>query len=93
MNYEVNSTNPVVKAIVAGVAPRPAQIAAARGILPLPQTDLLEILVAFAGNTDAELAKNARHTLVSQNASELESIIKSHDVQPVALAYFTESGY
>jgi hypothetical protein len=72
---EVNSTNPVVKAIVAGTAPRPAQLAAARGILPLPQTDLLEILVALAGGADTELAENARNTLVSRDASELAAIV------------------
>jgi hypothetical protein len=90
MNYEVNSTNPVVKAIVAGTAPRPAQLAAARGILPLPQTDLLEILVALAGGADQELAKNARNTLVSQNASELAAAVKSNEIAPSVLAYFAE---
>ncbi len=92
MNYEVNSTNPVVKAIVAGSAPRPAQLAAARGVLPLPQTDLLEVLVALAGGADAELAKNARNTLVSQNASELAATVKSNEIAPGVLAYFVEQG-
>jgi len=90
MDYEVYSTNPVVKAVVSGTAPRPAQLAAARGMLPLPQTDLLEILVALAANPDAELAENARQTLASQNANELESVVKSLDVAPPILAYFAE---
>jgi hypothetical protein len=46
MNAEIISTNPAVKAIITGTAPQPARLAAARGILPLPQTDLLEVLVA-----------------------------------------------
>ena len=46
MSFEIESTNPVVKAVVEGTAPRPAQIAAARGILPLPTNDLLEILIS-----------------------------------------------
>ena len=90
MNHEVNSTSPVVKAIVAGTAPRPAQLAAARGILPLPQTDLLEILVALAGGADTELAENARNTLVSWDASELAAIVKSDEIAPKVLAYFAE---
>jgi len=90
MNQEIFSTNPVVKAVVSGTAPRPAQLAAARGILPLPQTDLLEILVALAGNTDAELAENARNTLALQDADELESVVKSADLAPPVLAYFAE---
>jgi hypothetical protein len=92
MNYEVNSTNPVVKAIVAGTAPRPAQLAAARGILPLPQTDLLEVLVALAVGADPELTKNARNTLGSQNATELAAVVKSNEIAPNVLAYFAEQG-
>ena len=90
MNQEIFSTNPVVKAVVSGTAPRPAQLAAARGVLPLPQTDLLEILVALAGHTDAELAENARNTLALQDAGELESVVKSADLAPPVLAYFAE---
>ena len=51
MSIEITSVNPVVKAIINGTAPRPAQLAAARGMLPLPQTDLLEILAALANTT------------------------------------------
>lgn len=89
MNFEINSANPVVKAVISGTAPRPAQIAAARGALPLPQADLLEILAALAQkNDDAELAENARQTLASQNAGELESIVKSDDIAPSVLDFF-----
>jgi hypothetical protein len=91
MNYEINSTNPVVKAIISGTAPRPAQLAAARGILPLPQSDLLEILVTLVQNTDPELADNARSTLAAQDKGELETIVKSSDTAPRVLAYFAES--
>ena len=88
MNYAINSTNPVVKNIIAGTAPRPAQLAAARGMLPLPQTDLLEILVVLAENADAELAENARRTLAAQDESELGSIVKSDEIAPQVLAFF-----
>lgn len=76
MNFEINSTNPVVKAVVSGTAPRPAQLAAARGILPLPQSDLLKILVALSQNNDAELAENAQNTLAAQDLNSLENAIK-----------------
>lgn len=88
MNTEVNSTNPTVKAIISGSAPRPAQLAAARGILPLPQTDLLEILVALAAGADEELSANAKQTLSSQNEGELELNIKSGELAPKVLSYF-----
>ncbi len=88
MNFEVNSTNPVVKAIVSGTAPHPARLAAARGMLPLPQADLLEVLVALATETDVELAENARQTLASQDKGELEAAFKSDETAPQVLAFF-----
>ncbi len=90
MNSDIASTNPVVKAVIDGTAPRPAQIAAARGSLPLPQTDLLEILVAFFEGTDAELREVARETLKSQQPEALESTIRSADVAPRVLAHFAD---
>ncbi len=92
MSDEITSVNPVVKAIVAGTAPRPAQVAAARGMLPLPQADLFEILAALAGQSDAELAATARETLASQDAETLESFLKSNEAAPSVLTYFAAQG-
>lgn len=88
MNIEVNSTNSVVKAIAQGTAPKPAQMAAARGILPLPQTDLLEALVILSQNEDKELSKAAEKTLKSQDNEKLKSVINSEEVAPKVLHYF-----
>ncbi len=88
MNFELTSTNPVVKAIIAGTAPRPAQLAASRGVLPLPQNDLLEVLVAFTGKNNAELAENARNTLISQDNNQLGILLKSNEIAPPISAYF-----
>ncbi len=88
MSVELTSTNPIVKAIVAGTAPRPAQLAASRGILPLPQNDLLEVLVAFTSKDDAELSENARSTLSSQDTNELGVLLRSNEIAPPILDYF-----
>jgi hypothetical protein len=88
MSSEIVSTNPVVKAIIEGTAPRPAQLAASKGLLPLPQGDLLEILVNFAGGGDEELKANASETLRSQDQPSLEQTIRSGDVAPAVLGYF-----
>jgi len=88
MNLEITSTNPVVKAVIEGSAPRPAQLAAARGILPLPQSDLLEVLVAFSEGTDAELKDNALSALASQNTDGLDATMRSNEIAPRVLAYF-----
>lgn len=87
MEIEIISTNPAVKAIITGTAPRPACIAAARGLLPLPQNDLLEVLVAMATGTDEELSGNARTTLASQNESDLRSFVTSGETPPHVLSY------
>ena len=88
MSSEIASTNPVVHAVLGGTAPRPAQLAASRGILPLPQSDLLEILVSFYNGDDAELRENARGTLVEQSTDGLENSLRSPDTAPSVLAYF-----
>ncbi len=88
MSSEITSTNPVVHAVIGGTAPRPAQLAASRGILPLPQSDLLEVLVSFYNGEDAELRENARSTLVEQSTEGLDSSLRSPDISPSVLAYF-----
>lgn len=87
---EITSTNPVVKAMIEGTAPYPARMAAARGILPLSQTDLLEVLVSLAKSDDADLSKTAETTLAGQNAQTLRGVIESAEIAPNTLSYFTE---
>ncbi len=91
MSIEVTSENPVVKAIIAQTAPRPAQLAAARGALPLPQADLLEALVFLVKSVDPELANSARQTLSSQNTEDLLSLAESKEISPNILAYLAEN--
>ena len=88
MSSQITSSNPVVKAVIEGSAPRPAQVAASRGLLPLPQTDLLEILVNFFEGSDPELKKNAAASLASQEAASLEETIRSTEIAPAVLSYF-----
>lgn len=88
MSLQIESTNPVVRSVIEGTVPRPAQLAAARGVLPLPQNDLLEILVALAANPDEELSASARETLASQDEAVLESSVRSTDIAASVLNYF-----
>lgn len=91
MSMQIESTNPVVSALIGGTAPRPAQVAASRGLLPLPQNDLLETLVAFAGTDDGELAANARAALDAQEPEALSAALAT-DVVPVSvLEYFASN--
>ena len=87
MSLEITSTNPVVHAIITGSAPQPARLAAARGLLPLPQNDLLEVLVALTSNEDAEIAEAAAETLQAENPDELLIAAKADSTAPAVLAY------
>jgi len=87
LSTNVTSTNPVVQAIISGTAPQPARLAAASGMLPLPQSDLLEILVALRDSDDAEIATAAATTLESQRAEDLLIAAKTDETSPSVLSY------
>ena len=88
MSVEITSSNPVVKAIISGTAPAPACLAAARGMLPLPQVDLLEALVFLAKSSESEIATNANKTLDNQDTGALIGLLESVEVAPTILAHF-----
>ncbi len=79
--------NPAVQAIIGGTAPHQARLAAASGLLPLPQSDLLEVLVTLRDAEDAEIAEAAKETLTSQDAADLLTAAKSAETSPAVLDY------
>jgi hypothetical protein len=81
------SKNPVVQSITSGKAPPAARSAAARGLLPLPQADLLEVLVHLTADNDASIAKAAQETLASQPSSDLLQVAQADDAAPSVLGY------
>ena len=87
LTAEITSTNPVVQAIISGKAPQPARLAAARGLLPLPQNDLLEVLVALTTNDDAQIATAATETLKAESSEDLLTAASDQDTAPNVLAY------
>jgi len=87
VSSEITSSNPVVKAIIEGSAPQPARVAAARGLLPLPQNDLLELLVALAASEDSEIASAANETLAAEDSANFLMAAKADDTAPSVLSY------
>jgi hypothetical protein len=87
MASEVTSTNPVVRAVLTGAAPRQARVAAAHGLLPLAQDDMLEVLVALRADADAEVAAAADETLGAQEPSTLLAAASSTEAPPAVLTY------
>jgi regulator of extracellular matrix RemA (YlzA/DUF370 family) len=87
LTSEITSLNPVVQAIISGSAPQPARLAAARGMLPLQQSDLLEILVALTASDDPQIASAASETLKAETAEDLLHAASAPDTAPNVLAY------
>jgi hypothetical protein len=87
LTAEITSKNPVVQAIISGKAPQPARLAAARGLLPLPQNDLLEVLVALTTSDDGQVAAAATETLEAESADSLLSAASDQETAPTVLAY------
>ena len=87
MSTNITSNNKVVEAIISGAAPRPARLAAANGLLPLSQLELLEVLVALQQSKDSEIADVARETLLSQPIEDLLVAAKSGETSGAVLAY------
>src|ERR1700674_5659253 len=81
------STNPAVRAILDGSAPHQARLAAASGLLPLPQADLLEVLVALRHWKEPEIAEAASETLNSQDSAALLGAAKSDEMPTAVLDY------
>lgn len=81
------STNPAVQAIIGGAAPHQARLAAASGLLPLPQSDLLEVLVALRQSENTEIAAAAKATLDSQDPDDFLSAAKSDETPAPVLDY------
>jgi len=87
LTAEITSSNPVVQAIISGKAPQPARLAAARGMLPLPQNDLLEVLVALTSSDDAQIATAAAETLKGETPEDLLIAASGQDTAPAVLGY------
>jgi len=87
MAQETTSTDPVVRSIISGNAPPAARSAAARGLLPLPQADLLEVLVHLTADNDPAIARAAQQTMAEQQPGELLHVATAQTTAPAVLGY------
>jgi hypothetical protein len=90
MSADSTSTNPIVQAIMSGTAPPQARLAAARGLLPLPQNELIEVLVALSLGDDEEVAQAAQTTISEQETETLRSIASSPETSVAVLGYLAK---
>jgi hypothetical protein len=62
-------------------------------MLPLPQNDLLEVLVALSDSDDAQLAAAANETLKEEASEDLLIAAKAEDTAPNVLAYLATQSH
>jgi hypothetical protein len=77
--------SPEVARVVKSGAPRDAQLAAARGALPLSGKDLLTVLFFFCRSSDVELKKIAVHTLRHLPGLTLAPVLRDSTLHPQLL--------
>jgi regulator of extracellular matrix RemA (YlzA/DUF370 family) len=87
MAAETTSTNPVVKSIISGNAPPAARSVAAPGMLPLPQADLLEVLVHLTADNDPAIASAAQETMAEQQPGDLLLVAAAENTASSVLGY------
>ena len=87
MSADNTSVNPVVQAVVSGAAPQQARMAAARGLLPLAQDVILELLVALRSDADEEVARAAEETLNTQETAALLGVAAAPETSKAVLSY------
>ena len=82
--------NPIVEAIISGKAPKQARLAAASGMLPLAQAELLEVLVALHASAEAEISNAAKASLQEQTISDLLNAAQDSETAPNVLGYLAD---
>lgn len=70
-------SNPIVEAIKSGKAPKPARLAAARGMLPLAQEDLLQVLILLYGDEELDVKNAAEATLGTIDPAQMLPIAQN----------------
>ena len=83
-----SSHNPIVAAILAGSAPRPLKLSAARGVLPLGRSELLRILVALVSDDDEQLRAEASARLSAFPELEILPLLEDSTAAPEVLDHF-----
>lgn len=80
-------THPIVKRILSGEAPPNLKQAAARGALPIPREDLIELWVLLRNDTDAEVRMACKENLAEVSEEEWTESLPSHAFDPRVLDF------
>jgi hypothetical protein len=79
--------NPALEAIKSGAAPRAARMAAAKGMLPLTNEELLEALIALLTDESADIRAAAAATLEAIDPNSFAVLAADPDAPPEVLGF------
>jgi len=88
----VSGSNPaelLVRRILEGTAPAQAKKAAARGILPIPRSELVRVLVFLSSDPDASIRKESFASLSGLEPEAIRDVLGEEEVTPDVLTYFS----
>jgi len=77
----------LLKSFLEGTPPKAMRLLAARGLLPLPPADLMELLVFLSKDADPEIATQAEKTLASWTDDEMLPYVQSRECRPDVLMH------
>jgi arsenate reductase-like glutaredoxin family protein len=83
-------SNPIINVIKSGNAPKPGKLAAARGMLPLTQEELLEVLIILRQDQEEDIRLAAETTISNLDPNTLLPIAQNQN-SPVHLLDFLAS--
>ena len=87
-------SNGILSKLKGGEVPLGVRQAAARGVLPVGQEELLGILIFLQSDEDPEVSKTARETLGNEFSNELvRTIVESSSTPIEVLEYFARPPY
>src|SRR5215831_15204865 len=87
-------SNGILSKLKGGQVPLGVRQAAARGVLPVGQEELLGILIFLQSDMDPEVSKTARETLENEFSNELvRTIVESGSTPIEVLEYFARPPY
>lgn len=75
-------SHPLVERILSGEAPEAVRQAGARGVLPIPREDQIELWACLRNDGDPDIRLSARENLAAVDASEWRPYLRDHEFRP-----------
>ncbi len=80
-------SHPLVERILSGEAPQPVKLAAARGALPLPREEFLELWVRLRNDADPEVRLASKENLAEVAEEEWVTLLPDHPFSAAVLDF------